>query len=325
MARIDLDLAHSYKPNPKEDGDYALLPLKMTFADGGAYALLGPSGCGKTTMLNIMSGLLVPSHGTVKFDGQDVTRLGVHERVRRGLRRTFQSSRVLRTLSVRENLVLAVQGVRRNRMSPRRWAVEREVLRETDRLMNVSMLAPQRDRPAGELSHGQQRQLEIAMGLAGEPKLLLADEPTGNLDSQMARSVMDLLEELHREGATIVMVTHDPQLAARAQRNVHIIDGQVSDLDLGRNGPRSRLRGDALVDRFATDPAGDLLSLARMARPVAFADILREKRAGSWWALLSGLAAACPDRFFLHQWQAAALSDSAVSGICASGCPLGYQ
>jgi len=70
----------------------------------------------------------------------------------------------------------------------------------------------------------------IARALAGEPRLLLADEPTGNLDSQMARSVMDLLEELHREGATIVMVTHDPQLAARAQRNVHVIDGQVVDI-----------------------------------------------------------------------------------------------
>ena len=81
-----------------------------------------------------------------------------------------------------------------------------------------------------ELSGGQQQRVAIARALAGEPKLLLADEPTGNLDSQMARSVMDLLEELHREGATIVMVTHDPELAARAQRNVHIIDGQVSDL-----------------------------------------------------------------------------------------------
>ena len=74
MARISLDLAHSYKPNPQQDSDYALLPLKMEFEDGGAYALLGPSGCGKTTMLNIMSGLLVPSHGKVLFDGRDVTR-----------------------------------------------------------------------------------------------------------------------------------------------------------------------------------------------------------------------------------------------------------
>ena len=73
MARIDLDLAHSYKPAPKSDDDYALLPLKMSFRDGGAYALLGPSGCGKTTMLNIISGLVQPSHGTVRFGGEDVT------------------------------------------------------------------------------------------------------------------------------------------------------------------------------------------------------------------------------------------------------------
>ena len=75
MARIDLDLAHSYKLHPQQDADYALLPLKMSFDDGGAYALLGPSGCGKTTMLNIMSGLLAPLRGTVTFDGRDVTRL----------------------------------------------------------------------------------------------------------------------------------------------------------------------------------------------------------------------------------------------------------
>ncbi|MBC7663782.1 MAG: ATP-binding cassette domain-containing protein, partial [Caulobacter sp.] len=81
-----------------------------------------------------------------------------------------------------------------------------------------------------ELSGGQQQRVAIARALAGEPRLLLADEPTGNLDSQMARSVMDLLEELNRDGATIVMVTHDPQLAARAQRNVHVIDGQVVDM-----------------------------------------------------------------------------------------------
>ena len=80
MAQIELDLAHAYKPNPQVETDYALLPLKMSFRDGGAYALLGPSGCGKTTMLNIMSGLVVPSQGTVKFDGLDVTRSSPQER-----------------------------------------------------------------------------------------------------------------------------------------------------------------------------------------------------------------------------------------------------
>ena len=82
MARIELDLAHAYLPNPKQDSDYALLPLKMTFEDGGAYALLGPSGCGKTTLLNIMSGLVTPSQGTVKFDGREVTSLSPQERKR---------------------------------------------------------------------------------------------------------------------------------------------------------------------------------------------------------------------------------------------------
>lgn len=80
MARIDLDLAHAYRPDPKEDSDYALLPLKMTFEDGGAYALLGPSGCGKTTLLNIVSGLLQPSQGSVRFDGREVTALSPQQR-----------------------------------------------------------------------------------------------------------------------------------------------------------------------------------------------------------------------------------------------------
>jgi putative ABC transport system ATP-binding protein len=96
-------------------------------------------------------------------------------------------------------------------------------------LERVGLGARARHYPA-ELSGGQQQRVAIARALAGSPRLLLADEPTGNLDSQMARSVMSLLEDLHREGATIVMVTHDPQLAARAQRNVHVVDGQVVDV-----------------------------------------------------------------------------------------------
>src|SRR5215470_7921969 len=100
--------------------------------------------------------------------------------------------------------------------------------RVSEALARVGLASRERHYPA-ELSGGQQQRVAIARALAGEPRLLLADEPTGNLDSQMARGVMDLLEELNREGSTIVMVTHDPQLAARAQRNVHVIDGQVVD------------------------------------------------------------------------------------------------
>ena len=96
-------------------------------------------------------------------------------------------------------------------------------------LQRVGLSARARHYPA-ELSGGQQQRVAIARALAGSPRLLLADEPTGNLDTQMARGVMELLEELHRDGATIVMVTHDPELAVRAQREVHIVDGQVVDL-----------------------------------------------------------------------------------------------
>src|SRR5687768_1821873 len=111
MARIDLDLAHAYKPNPKEDGDFALLPLKMTFEDGGAYALLGPSGCGKTTMLNIISGLVAPSHGSVKFDGKDVTHASPQER---NIAQVFQFPVIYDTMTVAQNLAFPL----RNRKVP---------------------------------------------------------------------------------------------------------------------------------------------------------------------------------------------------------------
>jgi len=107
MARIDLDLAHAYKPNPQQDSDYALTPLKMSFEDGGAYALLGPSGCGKTTMLNIMSGLLVPSHGSVHFDGQDVTRASPQER---NIAQVFQFPVIYDTMTVAENLAFPLKN-----------------------------------------------------------------------------------------------------------------------------------------------------------------------------------------------------------------------
>ena len=112
MARIELDLAHAYRPNPKQDSDYALLPLTMTFEDGGAYALLGPSGCGKTTLLNVMSGLLAPSQGSVRFDGRDVTRDSPQAR---NIAQVFQFPVIYDTMTVAENLAFPL----RNRKMPK--------------------------------------------------------------------------------------------------------------------------------------------------------------------------------------------------------------
>ena len=118
MARIELDLAHAYRPDPKQDSDYALLPLKMTFDDGGAYALLGPSGCGKTTLLNIMSGLVTPSQGCVLFDGHDVTQALPQQR---NIAQVFQFPVIYDTMTVAENLAFPL----RNRKMPKAQIAKR--------------------------------------------------------------------------------------------------------------------------------------------------------------------------------------------------------
>ncbi|MCF8206168.1 MAG: ABC transporter ATP-binding protein [Methylotenera sp.] len=203
---------------------YALRDFNLIVNEGEFVAVTGPSGSGKTTFLTIAGLLEAFSAGTYKLDGIDVSRMGDGERSRirnQKIGFIFQAFNLIPDLSVLDNIEvpLRYRGM---------GAVERR-RRAADALARVGLSARAKHYPA-ELSGGQQQRVAIARALAGEPRLLLADEPTGNLDSAMARSVMELLEELHRDGATIVMVTHDPQLAARAQRNVHVIDGQVVDL-----------------------------------------------------------------------------------------------
>ncbi len=203
---------------------YALRDFNLTVNEGEFVAVTGPSGSGKTTFLTIAGLLEAFSAGTYKLDGIDVSRMGDAERSRirnQKIGFIFQAFNLIPDLSVLDNIEVPLRyrgfgGAERKR-------------RAAEALARVGLSARGRHYP-NELSGGQQQRVAIARALAGEPRLLLADEPTGNLDSAMARSVMELLEELHREGATIVMVTHDPQLAARAQRNVHVIDGQVVDL-----------------------------------------------------------------------------------------------
>ncbi|PIM54131.1 ABC transporter ATP-binding protein [Roseateles chitinivorans] len=203
---------------------YALRDFNLDVREGEFVAVTGPSGSGKTTFLTIAGLLEAFTGGRYELDGVDVSRMNDTQRSRMRNEKIgfiFQAFNLIPDLNVLDNIEvpLRYRGMK---------SAERQQ-RARDALARVGLSARERHYPA-ELSGGQQQRVAIARALAGSPRLLLADEPTGNLDSAMARSVMDLLEELHRDGATIVMVTHDPQLAARAQRNVHVIDGQVVDI-----------------------------------------------------------------------------------------------
>ena len=205
---------------------HALRSLDLNVGQGEFIAVTGPSGSGKTTFLNIAGLLETFSGGEFRLDGEDVR--GLSDDARSKLRNQkigfiFQSFNLIPDLNLFDNCDVPL----RYRGMP---AAERK-LRIEDALGLVGLGSRMKHYPA-ELSGGQQQRAAIARALAGSPRLLLADEPTGNLDSQMARSVMELLEDINQQGTTIIMVTHDPELAARAQRNVHIVDGMATDLSI---------------------------------------------------------------------------------------------
>ena len=205
---------------------HALRALDLQVAEGEFVAVTGPSGSGKTTFLNIAGLLEEFTGGEYMLDGVNVK--GLNDNARSRLRNQkigfiFQGFNLIPDLNLFDNCDVPL---RYRGMS----AAERK-LRIEDALGMVGLGSRMKHYPA-ELSGGQQQRAAIARALAGSPRLLLADEPTGNLDSQMARSVMELLEDINEQGTTIVMVTHDPELAARAQRNVHIVDGMATDLSV---------------------------------------------------------------------------------------------
>ncbi len=199
MARIDLDLAHAYRPDPKEDADYALLPLQMSFEDGGAYALLGPSGCGKTTMLNIVSGLLKPSHGTVKFDGRDVTTLTPQQR---NIAQVFQFPVIYDTMTVAENLAFPLRnrGVAPDRIRTR-----------VGKIAEMLELNGQLDQRASGLSVDAKQKISLGRGLVREDvSAVLFDEPLTVIDPHLKWQLRRKLKQIHHElKLTLVYVTHD--------------------------------------------------------------------------------------------------------------------
>ncbi|MDC8011235.1 ABC transporter ATP-binding protein [Tahibacter soli] len=204
---------------------HALRDFSIHVREGEFVAVTGPSGSGKTTFLNIAGLLEEFSGGEFFIDGVSVSGLGDDARSRLRNEKIgfiFQGFNLIPDLNLFDNVDVPLRY--------RGFSAADRKRRIEENLARVGLASRMKHFPS-ELSGGQQQRVAIARALAGSPRLLLADEPTGNLDSLMARGVMELLEEINRQGTTIIMVTHDPELAARAQRNVHVIDGQVTDFD----------------------------------------------------------------------------------------------
>ncbi len=200
---------------------HALSGIHLEIKKGEYVSIAGPSGCGKSTLLSILGLLDSPTEGKYWLNANEVENLNLGERARirnREVGFIFQSFNLIGDLNVYENveLPLTYRGMR---------AAERKQ-RVTDSLERVGMAHRMRHYPS-QLSGGQQQRVAVARALVGEPSVLLADEPTGNLDSKNGDAVMGLLRELHRGGATIVMVTHDPRFASYAERTVNLFDGRV--------------------------------------------------------------------------------------------------
>ena len=202
---------------------HALAGIDLEIKRGEYFSISGPSGCGKSTLLSIIGLLDSPSDGSYQLNGKAVQDLSMSERARvrnREIGFIFQAFNLIGDLTVYENVELPLtyrgmpSGERKKRVQ--------------ESLEKVGMAHRMKHYPS-QLSGGQQQRVAVARALCGQPAILLADEPTGNLDSRNGEAVMDLLRELHREGATICMVTHDPRYARYADRTIHLFDGKVVD------------------------------------------------------------------------------------------------
>jgi len=202
---------------------HALRDFNLRVAEGEFVAVTGPSGSGKTTFLNVAGLLEGFESGTYRLDGRNIGELDDDARSRTRNQKIgfiFQSFNLIPDLDVFDNIDVPLR-YRGFNAGDRRRRIEHA--------LDLVGLASRAKHVPAQLSGGQQQRVAIARALAGEPRFLLADEPTGNLDSLMARQIMDLLEEINARGTTVIMVTHDPELAHRAHRNVHVMDGQVTD------------------------------------------------------------------------------------------------
>lgn len=201
----------------------ALNKVSLSIKDGEFVAIMGPSGCGKSTLLNILGLLDNPSSGSYTLDGKEVANLKESGRTdyRKGrIGFIFQSFNLIDTMTIRENIMLPLNNLSLSKT---------EKKKRTDEALSRMGIAHRANHYPSQLSGGQQQRAAIARAIVSRPGLILADEPTGNLDSKNGTEVMNLLSELHREGSTIVMVTHSQRDAAVADRVINLFDGQIVD------------------------------------------------------------------------------------------------
>ncbi|MBS0293783.1 MAG: ABC transporter ATP-binding protein [Proteobacteria bacterium] len=249
MARIELKLAHSYKPKPQQDSDYALLPLDMVFDDGGAYALLGPSGCGKTTMLNIMSGLLVPSQGQVLFDGRDVTRASPQER---NIAQVFQFPVIYDTMTVAENLAFPLKN--------RRLPAER-IRERVGVIAEMLEMSGQLDQRAANLSADAKQKISLGRGLVREDvAAVLFDEPLTVIDPHLKWQLRRKLKQIHHElKLTLIYVTHD-QVEALTFAEQVVVMTRGRAVQVGSPDALFERPSHAFVGHFIGSPGMNFLS-----------------------------------------------------------------
>lgn len=201
---------------------HALSDISLTINKGEYVSISGPSGCGKSTLLSLLGLLDTTTEGQYKLAGHAVAGISKNERAsirNKEIGFIFQSFNLISDLDVEENVELPLTYRKELSKSARKQMVK-------DALEKVDMAHRTKHFPS-QLSGGQQQRIAVARAIAGNPSMLLADEPTGNLDSKNAEAVMALLDKLHADGATICMVTHDPRSAQRADRNIDILDGQI--------------------------------------------------------------------------------------------------
>jgi branched-chain amino acid transport system ATP-binding protein len=216
--------------------------VSFSVAAGEKAAILGSNGAGKTTLFNAITGDFPPTAGRIHFFGEDITELPPHERIRKGLRRTYQSSLLFRDLTVRDNLFLAVRGVANGRFSFWRSGPGHPATVATNDLLERARLSHIADVRVADLSHGQQRQLEIGMALAGAPRLILFDEPAAGLSPAERRELVALLASLPAH-MSYLLIEHDLEIAMRAATRVTVMhNGRVL-----KSGTPDEIENDAQV------------------------------------------------------------------------------